>query len=260
MSILEAVHVSKTYGEGTVSVHALREVNVAVNPGEMLSIMGPSGCGKSTLLNLLGGIDSPSQGTILLEGQDIGGLSDRDRSLIRRRRIGFIFQKMNLMPTLTAIENVALPLRIDGIGRREAEVRAVDSLERVAIAQRGKHYPHEMSGGEQQRVAIARALVIDPAVILADEPTGALDTVNGQQTVALLLAAVAAGRAVVVVTHDAGVASRSHRLLRMRDGRIESLETLNGNEFAARAMADNANSSESAVPAQNGSKTVAVPN
>jgi putative ABC transport system ATP-binding protein len=220
MSVLEAIDVHKTYGQGSVEVHALRGVSVRVAAGEFLSIMGPSGCGKSTLLHLLGGIESPTSGNVRLAGEDFGNLSDKERSIIRRRKIGFVFQKMNLMPTLTAIENVALPLRIDGVSRMDAEARAVEALKKSEIAHRGKHFPHEMSGGEQQRVAIARALVIEPAVLLADEPTGALDSKNGQQIVELLLSCAAQGQTVIVVTHDAGVASRSSRLLKMRDGQI----------------------------------------
>jgi putative ABC transport system ATP-binding protein len=151
MPVLEAIDVTKTYGEGPVQVHALRGASVKVEPGDFLSIMGPSGCGKSTLLHLLGGIESPNSGNVLLEGQDFGNLGDKERSIIRRRKIGFVFQKMNLMPTLTAIENVALPLRIDGVSRAESERRAAEALGRSEIGHRGKHFPHEMSGGEQQR-------------------------------------------------------------------------------------------------------------
>jgi putative ABC transport system ATP-binding protein len=235
MTVLAAINVSKTYGEGAVKVQALRGVTVEVQRGEMLAIMGPSGCGKSTLLHLLGGIDTPSEGKVLLEGKDFGSLNDKERSLVRRRKIGFIFQKMNLMPTLTALENVALPLRIDGIAKATAEERAKAALAKASIDHRAKHYPHEMSGGEQQRVAIARALVIDPAVLLADEPTGALDSKNGQQIVELLATCVEQGQTVIVVTHDAGVASKSHRLLRMHDGLIT--DTTFHPENAARAGA-----------------------
>ncbi len=241
MPVLEAIDVSKTYGQGAVEVHALRGASVQVHAGDFLSIMGPSGCGKSTLLHLLGGIEPPTRGQVLLDGQDFGSLSDKERSIVRRRKVGFIFQKMNLMPTLTALENVALPLRIDGITRAEAEQRAQAALAKAEIAHRLKHFPHEMSGGEQQRVAIARALVIEPAVLLADEPTGALDSANGKAIVELLLACVAQGQTVVVVTHDAGVASRSQRLLKMRDGHIvdriegrEEVKAFAGHEALAR--------------------------
>lgn len=233
MPVLEAIDVSKTYGQGSVEVHALRGVSVEVHAGDFLSIMGPSGCGKSTLLHLLGGIEPPTQGQVMLDGENFGNLNDKQRSIVRRRKIGFIFQKMNLMPTLTALENVALPLRIDGVSRSESESRAQAALAKAEIAHRVKHFPHEMSGGEQQRVAIARALVIEPAVLLADEPTGALDSKNGKQIVELLLSCVAHGQTVVVVTHDAGVASRSQRLLKMRDGHI--IDQLEGAEVRAYA-------------------------
>ena len=177
MPVLEAICVSKEYGNGTVQVRALRDVDVRVETGEFLAIMGPSGCGKSTLLHILGGIDPPSSGRVLLNGEDFGGLDDAARSIVRRRQLGFVFQKWNLLPTLSAVENVALPLRIDGMKRAAAGKQALAALERVGIAHRAAHFPHEMSGGEQQRVAICpRARRSDLAVVLADEPTGAFDS------------------------------------------------------------------------------------
>ena len=221
MAILEAIQVWKNYGgQGSVVVHALRGVDVRVAAGEFLAIMGPSGCGKSTLLHLLGGIDAPTKGTVLLDGTDLGSQSDTQRSIVRRRRLGFVFQKMNLLPTLSALENVALPLRVDDVARREAHRRAAEVLERVGLAPRAAHYPHEMSGGEQQRVAIARALVVQPAVVLADEPTGALDSTTGQSILALLRGCADQGQTVVMVTHDANMATAADRLLVMRDGQI----------------------------------------
>ncbi len=173
MSVLEAIQVWKEYGgAGSVKVQALAGVDARVEAGEFLAIMGPSGCGKSSLLHLLGGVDTPTAGRVLFEGADFSSQSDQQRSIVRRRRLGFVFQKMNLLPTLTALENVALPLRIDGVARKAAHERARAVLERVELAGRTDHFPHEMSGGEQQRVAIARALVVEPAVLLADEPTG----------------------------------------------------------------------------------------
>ena len=216
--ILETRQLEKSYLAGTVSVHALRGVTLSVQSGEFLSIMGPSGCGKSTLLHLMGGVDTPSRGSVLLEQRDIGTLSDRERSLVRRRRLGFIFQRMNLLPSLTAWENVALPLRIDSISRAEARRRALETLARVHLAERSEHLPQEMSGGEQQRVAVARALVVQPAVILADEPTGALDSKNGRDVVALLRTCVEQGQTVIMVTHDVAVARQTDRLLVMQDG------------------------------------------
>ena len=221
MAVLEAIKVCKEYGSGgRATVFALRGVDVRVEPGEFLAVMGPSGCGKSTLLHLLGGIDSPTSGQVLLDGADLGSLSDTERSIIRRRRLGFVFQKMNLLPTLSALENVALPLRIDGQGRAAAQVTARAVLERLGLAKRIAQFPHELSGGEQQRVAIARALVIRPAVILADEPTGALDSVNGQIILNLVRECAQQGQTIVMVTHDTNLARHADRLLKMRDGLI----------------------------------------
>jgi putative ABC transport system ATP-binding protein len=220
MPLLEASKVCKEYGEGPAKVLALKDVDLGVEAGEFVAVMGPSGCGKSTLLHLIGGIDGPTSGRVLLDGQDLGSLSDTARSVVRRRQIGFVFQKMNLLPTLTAIDNVALPLRIDGIGRAAAHERAHATLTRVAVAHRAKHFPHELSGGEQQRVAIARALVIRPAILLADEPTGALDTVNGRHILELLRDCVEQGQTIVMVTHDADMARHAGRIVRMQDGRM----------------------------------------
>jgi putative ABC transport system ATP-binding protein len=221
MPLLEAMQVQKEYSpSGRVCVHALRGVDVRVEAGEFLAIMGPSGCGKSTLLHLLGGIDAPTSGRILLDGQDLSGLDDTQRSIVRRRRFGFVFQRINLLPTLSALENVALPLRIDGIGRAAASERARSELERVNMLERVAQFPHELSGGEQQRVAIARALVIRPAVVLADEPTGALDSVNGRAILSLLRECANAGQTVVMVTHDASLAEQADRIVSMRDGLV----------------------------------------
>jgi putative ABC transport system ATP-binding protein len=223
--ILETRQLEKRYLAAAVPVDALRGVSLEVRRGEFLSIMGPSGCGKSTLLHLMGGVDTPTAGAVILEHRDIGALNDRERSLVRRRRLGFIFQRMNLLPSLTAQQNVALPLRIDGVPRGEARRRASEALGRVHLAERGNHLPHEMSGGEQQRVAIARALVVDPAVILADEPTGALDSKNGRDVVALLRRCVDQGQTVIVVTHDVQVARQTDRLLLMQDGKLVDSKT-----------------------------------
>jgi putative ABC transport system ATP-binding protein len=221
MALLEAIKVSKEYGAGaSVRVEALRGIDARVERGEFLAVMGPSGCGKSTLLHLLGGIDTPTTGRVLLDGDDLGRLSDAERSIVRRRRVGFVFQKMNLLPTLSAVENVALPLRIDGLGKRAANERAQEVLARVSLGSRAKHFPHELSGGEQQRAAVARALVIRPTVILADEPTGALDSVNADSILRLLRACVDEGQTVVMVTHDTSMAQLADRVIVMRDGRI----------------------------------------
>jgi putative ABC transport system ATP-binding protein len=220
MSLLVASQITRQYGSGKVKVEALKGVSLRVEPGEFVAVMGPSGCGKSTLLHVLGGIDPPSSGRVLLDGRDLGALDDTARSILRRRRLGFVFQRINLLPTLTALENVALPLRIDGTGRAAAHEKAQHALHRAGIAHRAAHYPHEMSGGEQQRVAIARAIVIDPAVVFADEPTGALDSTNAQRILQLLSECARAGQTIVMVTHDATMARHASRVLVMHDGRI----------------------------------------
>ena len=184
---------TKTYGEGELRVEALGGVDLRVEKGELLAIMGPSGSGKSTLLHLLGGVDTPTSGQVFLEQVDLATLSDDERTIMRRRRIGFIFQSFNLLPTLTAEENVSLSLELDGMSTREARRRALAALELVGMARRKTHLPSMLSGGEQQRVAIARALVIDPAIVLADEPTGNLDSANGRQITALLRGCAATG-------------------------------------------------------------------
>jgi putative ABC transport system ATP-binding protein len=226
MFILEARGIRKTFGLPDVSVEALRGVDLAVRPGEFVAIMGPSGSGKSTLLHILGGIEVPSGGQIVLEGRDFGALDDEQRTIIRRRRIGFIFQSFNLLPTLSAEENVSLPLILDGVLPSEAQQRAVRIMEQVGIVHRREHIPSKMSGGEQQRVAIARALVIEPALLLADEPTGNLDSVNGRQITLLLRGLVDTQQhTVVMVTHDPNVAAQADRVIHFRDGLIESEET-----------------------------------
>jgi putative ABC transport system ATP-binding protein len=235
MSVLLAKQVSKRYGAGEVEVEALKAVDLNVERGEFLAIMGPSGCGKSTLLHVLGGIDPPTCGEVFLDGQDLAALDDAARSVLRRRRLGFVFQRINLLPTLTASENVSLPLRIDGVGRGDSNRRAQAALERVRMAHRRAHFPHELSGGEQQRVAIARALVIEPAVLFADEPTGALDSTNAGQILGLLGECVRDGQTVLMVTHDVHMARHATRLLLMQDGRIvETAETAGAAEFAQR--------------------------
>jgi putative ABC transport system ATP-binding protein len=220
MPLLSVNAVFKDYGSGQVKVQALRGVSATVEPGEFLAVMGPSGCGKSTLLHVMGGIDLPTSGEVLLDGQDLGTMDDTARSILRRRRIGFVFQRINLLPTLSAVENVALPLRIDGTSRQIAHERGSAALEVVGMHHRAAHFPHEMSGGEQQRVAIARALIINPTVIMADEPTGALDSTNAQRILDLLSECTRRGQTIVMVTHDANMAKQASRILTMQDGRI----------------------------------------
>ncbi len=222
MAVLETHDLRKVYGDGDTRVDALRGVNLQIDPGQMVAIMGPSGSGKSTLLALLGAVDKPTSGQVILEGTDVATLSDDQRTLIRRRRLGFIFQAFNLLPTLTAVENVALPLELDGVPSGEARRRAEEALKLVELERRRDHLPGQMSGGEQQRVAVARALVIQPALVLADEPTGNLDSVNSVRVTQLLRRLVdVQGQTVVMVTHDENVARAADRVIRLRDGRIE---------------------------------------
>ena len=222
MPILEAVDVHKTYGTGSASVAALRGVTASISAGEFVAIMGPSGSGKSTLLTIFGGVDVPSTGQLFLEGKDLAQLSDDDRTKIRRRRLGFVFQSFNLLPNLTARENVALPMELDGKPRSEAREQADRALELVEMSHRQQHLPAQLSGGEQQRVAIARALAIGPALLLADEPTGNLDSRHSQRIAQLLTELVAEqGQTIVMVTHDAAIAAFASRVIGLRDGQIE---------------------------------------
>lgn len=226
MSILCAEQLVKTFGTGATgaaSVAAVRGVDLAVGEGEFVAIMGPSGCGKSTLLHLLGGITRPSEGRVLLEGVDLAALDDDGLATVRRRRIGFIFQRYNLLPELSLVENVALPLVLDGTPEAAASTTAAAALEAVGMADRRGHRPDELSGGEQQRGAIARALVAAPAIVLADEPTGALDSANSARVLDLLGRLVVERRqTLIMVTHDPAIAAAAGRLIRMRDGVIAS--------------------------------------
>ena len=221
--MMELHDVTKVYQQGRRTVHAVRGVSMAVAPGEFVSIMGPSGSGKSTLMHLMGGLDTPTSGKALFDGKDLAAMSDRERSLLRRTRIGFVFQFFNLLPTLTAAENVALPLILGGTKRAAALREAALSLERVGMGHRAEHFPEEMSGGEMQRVAIARALVCEPEAILCDEPTGNLDSANSAEILKLLRSLPETGRrAVVMVTHDKSAAAYGDRLVTIRDGLIAS--------------------------------------
>jgi putative ABC transport system ATP-binding protein len=226
MHVLETRQLRKSFGEGDAQVEALRGVDLAVKQGEMLAIMGRSGSGKSTLLTLLGGVDVPTSGQVLLEEVDLATMTDDERTLIRRRRIGFVFQSFNLLPILTAEENVALPLELDGTSPHVAREKAGKMLELVGLDKRRNHLPGKLSGGEQQRVAIARALVIDPAIVLADEPTGNLDTANGKRIITVLRELVDQhGQTLVLVTHDPGVATVADRVVYVADGLVEREET-----------------------------------
>jgi putative ABC transport system ATP-binding protein len=218
-AVLELRGVHRIHGSGALAVPALTGIDLDVSPGELVAIMGPSGSGKSTLLNLAGGLDSPTQGDVIVEGQVLAQLSRRALAGLRRRSIGYVFQDLNLLPSLTAMENVALPLELDGIAVRKARRVAEAALDEVGLGELAGRFPDDMSGGQQQRVAIARALVGDRRLVLADEPTGALDSVTGESVLRLLRARVDAGAAGVLVTHEARHAGWADRVVFLRDGR-----------------------------------------
>ena len=220
-AVLELVSVTKVYGRGEGAVAALRDVSLTIRRGEYVAITGPSGSGKSTLMHLMGCLDRPTSGKVIVDGEDTTRLSEPRLAALRNRRIGFVFQAFHLIPRETVLRNVEWPLVYAGVPAHRRRERAMEVLARVGMSHRIRHLPQQLSGGERQRVAIARALVNDPAVILADEPTGNLDSANGEQVLALLEELNRQGRTVVVVTHDPGVARRAHRLIRMRDGRVE---------------------------------------
>lgn len=221
MPLVTATNLTKIYGSGSLAVLALNKVSLQVDTSEFVAVMGPSGCGKSTLLHLLGGLDRPTEGYVTLDGHHLTHLPDDELTKLRRTRIGFIFQFFNLIPVLNAAENAALPLMLDGVRPAEARARAITWLERVGLGERLHHRPDQLSGGEQQRVAIARALTAEPALILADEPTGNLDTAASDE-IASLLQQVAGewGRAVIMVTHDPRIAAYANRILFLKDGAI----------------------------------------
>jgi len=220
--IVEASHISRIFPMPAGPVTAVADVTLKILPGDHIAIRGPSGCGKSTLLHMLGCVEPPSGGTLLFRGDDVTKLSDRQRSLLRLRQIGFVFQRFFLLPMLTAAENIELPQSEANVPKSERRQRTQELLEYVGLAARAAHRPSELSGGEMQRVAIARALANKPGLLLADEPTGELDRATGEQIASLLDRVNADGTALVIVTHDPALAERSTRILSMRDGRIES--------------------------------------
>jgi putative ABC transport system ATP-binding protein len=225
--LLQANDLKKSFSRGEQTVDALRGVSLTLSAGEFVSIMGPSGSGKSTFLHLIGGLDRPSSGSITLQGQEIQKYSDAELSQFRRRSLGFIFQFFNLLPTLTALENVALPLLLDGKKIGEVAPKAQELLDWMGLKNRAEHRPHQLSGGEMQRVAIARALVSNPALILADEPTGNLDSKTGASVLELLQRMVKErGHTLMMVTHDSKAAGYGTRLIRLRDGMLESDERI----------------------------------
>ena len=219
--VLSAINVSRIFPMPAGPVVAVRDVNLTIEHGDHTAIRGPSGCGKSTLLHILGCVDTPSSGTLQFDGRDVSTLDDRARSLLRLRHIGFVFQRFFLLPMLTAAENVELPQAEAGVARGERRRRSLELLEYVGLGARADHRPSQLSGGEMQRVAIARALANRPRLLLADEPTGELDQTTGDLVAALLDRVNADGTALVIVTHDAALASRARRILTMKDGRID---------------------------------------
>jgi len=220
MSVLEMQQVSRTYGQGAAEVHALDNISLSVDAGAMVAVMGPSGSGKSTLLTIAGSLEDPTSGDVVVCGQELARLSRNAKARLRRRSVGFVFQDFNLLPGLTAAENVALPLELDGVPTRRARQAGLDALDSLGMAGRASHFPDQLSGGERQRVAIARAVAGEHQLLLADEPSGALDTANGEAVMRLIHAACQRGMAAVVVTHDAQLASWADRVVFLRDGRV----------------------------------------
>ena len=217
---LELRHVSKVYDSGPTEVHALSQVDLTVERGELVAVMGPSGSGKSTLLTIAGSLEQPTSGEVLVDGVDLASVSRSDQARMRRRSIGYVFQDFNLLPGLTAVENVTLPLELDGVRAKVARTTGLKAMEELDVEGRADRYPDELSGGERQRVAIARAIVGERGLLLADEPTGALDSVNGEAVMRLLRAAAHRGVAGVVVTHEAHLASWADRVVFLRDGLV----------------------------------------
>lgn len=232
MMLLEADTISRSYNSGTARVEALKPCSLCIVEGEFVAIMGPSGSGKTTMMNILGLLDRPTRGALHVLGRHADTLSDAARAKIRNRDFGFVFQSYNLLARHTAFENVELPMIYAGVGRRERRIRVLEVLEEVGLSARQDHLPHQLSGGEQQRVAIARALVNGPSLILADEPTGALDTERGGRVLAMFQAINDAGRAIILITHDERVARHARRILRVRDGVILSDEPVENRLFA----------------------------
>jgi putative ABC transport system ATP-binding protein len=220
MSFLELRHVSKIYGEGPTEVPAIQDVSISVDAGELVAVMGPSGSGKSTLLTIAGSLEEPSSGQVLVGGVPLSKMSRADKARMRRQVIGYVFQDFNLLAGLTAAENVSLPLELDGVSARKARSIGLKALDELGLGEEASRFPDELSGGERQRVAIARAVVGNRQLLLADEPSGALDSVNGEAVMRLLVAACRRGVATVVVTHDAQLASWADRVVFIRDGRI----------------------------------------
>ncbi len=222
MALIETVDLWKTYVMGAEEIHALRGVSIQIERGEYVAIMGPSGSGKSTLMNLIGCLDTPSKGSYLLNGKQVSQMNDNELARIRNEEIGFVFQTFNLLPRATALHNVELPLVYAGVPSKDREARARTALEKVELAQRMTHRPNELSGGQRQRVAIARALVNNPSILLADEPTGNLDSKTGAEIMAIFERLHKSGNTIVLVTHEADVAAFAYRTIQIRDGQVEN--------------------------------------
>ncbi|MFN8284598.1 MAG: ABC transporter ATP-binding protein [Chitinophagales bacterium] len=220
--VIELKGIKRYFNLGDETIHAIKEINLDISKNEYVALMGPSGSGKSTLMNILGCLDTPSAGQYFLEGNDVSKVSDNELAAVRNKQIGFIFQTFNLIPRLTTIENVALPLIYAGWSKKQRDERAIEVLQQVGLGDRMKHKPNELSGGQRQRVAVARALVNNPSLILADEPTGNLDTKTSYEIMALFEEIHNKGNTIVVVTHEEDIALYTHRIVRMRDGLVES--------------------------------------
>ena len=218
MSLIELRGISKSYGEKETEVHAIQGISLSVDRGALVAVMGPSGSGKSTLLTIAGSLEEPTSGEVLIDGAALSKMSRNDKARLRRRTIGYVFQDFNLLAGLTALENVALPLELDGLPAKRAQATAMAVLEELGLVDRASHYPDQLSGGERQRVSIARAVVGERHVLLADEPSGALDSLNGEAVMRMILAACKRGAAAIVVTHDANLASWADRVVFLRDG------------------------------------------
>lgn len=220
--IIQTADLSRVYRMGSETIHALRSVSIEIGRGEYVAFMGPSGSGKSTLMNIIGCLDTPSGGKYILNNKDVSNMTDNELAEVRNKEIGFVFQTFNLLPRNTALENVALPLVYAGYGKSARHEKALHVLESVGLAERAKHKPNELSGGQRQRVAIARALVNDPSIILADEPTGNLDTKTSYEIMDLFEKLYAKGNTIIMVTHEEDIAKYAHRIVRLRDGLVET--------------------------------------
>jgi putative ABC transport system ATP-binding protein len=233
MNIIETTDISKRYVMGSEVIDALKSITISIKKGEYVAFMGPSGSGKSTLMNIIGCLDSPTHGTYVLNGQDVSGMSENDLATVRNKEIGFVFQTFNLLPRQTSLENVALPLIYAGYSKADRTEKALAALRGVGLENRAGHKPNELSGGQRQRVAVARALVNDPSILLADEPTGNLDTKTSYEIMDLFDQLHSKGNTIIMVTHEEDIARYAHRIVRLRDGLIES-DTVNPNPTKAR--------------------------